>query len=273
MFKRSNGAAAWPFEHLVIHSSFVIRISSLDFHFYMSAPLQIDQVPLALLAGGLATRLGTIARNMPKALIDVAGKPFIDRQMELLHRNGIRHVIICLGHLGGQIRDHLGDGTKLGMQLEYSEDGPRPLGTGGAVRAALDRLGEIFWVMYGDSYLDIDYRAILSHFDRSGADALMTVLRNDNRWDRSNVQFSDGRLLRYDKAHPTADMNFIDYGAALLRRRAMADRPADQPFDLADLYSRLVAQGRMIGYEVTRRFYEIGTAAALEETRAYFQGR
>ena len=237
----------------------------------MNSPLQIEQLPLALLAGGLATRLGAVAQDMPKALLDVAGMPFIDRQMDLLHRNGIRRVVICLGHLGEKIRQHLGDGTKLGMQLEYSDDGPRPLGTGGAVRAALDRLGDVFWVMYGDSYLDIDYRAILAHFDRSGADALMTVLRNDNRWDRSNVQFTDGRLLRYDKAHPTSDMNYIDYGVALLRRSTFEDRSAAVAFDLADLYSRLVARGRMIGYEVTRRFYEIGTTAALEETRRYFQ--
>jgi len=239
----------------------------------MKVPLQIEQVPVAVLAGGMATRLGSVAQNMPKALLDVAGKPFVDRQMDLLHRNGIRHVVICLGHLGEKIREYLGDGTKLGMHVEYSDDGPRPLGTGGAVRAALDRLGDAFWVMYGDSYLDIDYRTILAHFDRSGADSLMTVLRNDNRWDRSNVLFSDGRLLRYDKANPTSDMNYIDYGVALLRRSTVEDHPAAVPFDLADLYSRLVAQGRMIGYEVTRRFYEIGTTAALEETRRYFKGR
>jgi NDP-sugar pyrophosphorylase family protein len=210
---------------------------------------------------------------MPKALVDVAGKPFIDHQMLLLRRNGVRRVVICLGYLGEQIERHLGDGSALGMRLEYSHDGPRPLGTGGAVRAALDRLGEVFWVIYGDSYLDIDYPAILDHFDDSGADALMTVLRNDNRWDRSNVVFSDGRLLRYDKVHPTPDMNYVDYGAALLNRQTLADVPADQAFDLADLYGRLVAQQRMIGYEVTRRFYEIGTAASLEETRRYFQER
>jgi len=237
----------------------------------MSAPLQIEQVPVALLAGGLGTRLGAVAQQMPKALVDVGGKPFIDHQMLLLRRNGIRRVVICLGHLGEQIQHHLGDGSDLGMHLEYSHDGPRPLGTGGAVRAALDRLGQVFWVMYGDSYMDIDYPAILAHFDRNGAAALMTVIRNDNRWDRSNVIFSDGRLLRYDKTHPTADMNFIDYGAALLRRETMHDMPADHAFDLADLYTRLVAQGRMIGYEVTRRFYEIGTAQSLEETRQYFK--
>jgi NDP-sugar pyrophosphorylase family protein len=239
----------------------------------MTRPLKIEQVPVALLAGGLGTRLGTIAQQTPKALVDVAGKPFIDHQMLLLRRNGVRRVVICLGYLGEQIERHLGDGSALGMRLEYSHDGPRPLGTGGAVRAALDRLGEVFWVIYGDSYLDIDYPAILDHFDVSGADALMTVLRNDNRWDRSNVIFSDGRLLRYDKVHPTPDMNYVDYGAALLNRQTLADVPADQAFDLADLYGRLVAQQRMIGYEVTRRFYEIGTAASLEETRRYFQER
>lgn len=239
----------------------------------MSRSLNIAEVPAALLAGGRATRLGKIVQDSPKALLDIAGSPFIDHQMRLLRRNGIRRVVLCLGHLGKQIQRHLGDGAAFDLQLDYSYDGDRPLGTGGAIRAALDKLGDVFWVMYGDSYMDIDYPAILAHFDRSGASALMTVLQNNKQWDTSNVLFENGRLLRYDKAHPTPDMNHIDYGAALLRREAFADVPPGQAFDLADLYSRLVAERRMIGYEVTRRFYEIGTAASLEETRRHFQSR
>jgi NDP-sugar pyrophosphorylase family protein len=149
------------------------------------------------------------------------------------------------------------------------------MGTGGAVRRAMDAglLGDVFWVMYGDSYMDIDYRAVLAHFERSGADALMTVLRNGNRWDRSNVVFRDGKLVRYDKKVQTPDMDYIDYGVALLRRRAAERVPADRPFDLAELYTSLVSEGRMVGYEVTNRFYEIGTSAALEETGRYLASR
>jgi NDP-sugar pyrophosphorylase family protein len=235
--------------------------------------LDIAQVPVALLAGGLATRLHPITQKIPKALVEVAGRPFIDHQLALLQRNGIRRVVLCLGHLGEQVQAHLGDGSRLGMELSYSFDGDRLLGTGGAIRRAADLLGEVFWVMYGDSYMDIEYPAILDHFARCDALGLMTVLRNENQWDKSNVVFREGRLFRYDKRVQTADMTHIDYGVALLRRPALEPIVPNRPYDLADLYSALVAQGRMIGYEVTRRFYEIGSPQGLAETAAYLSGQ
>ena len=159
------------------------------------------------------------------------------------------------------------------MDLRYSYDGDILLGTGGAVRRALPHLGEAFWVMYGDSYMDIDYPAILDFFGRSDALGLMTVIRNENRWDRSNVLFQDGRLLRYDKKAPTPEMRHIDYGVAVLLRPVVERSPASRPFDLADVYHDLVAEGRMVGYPVSQRFYEIGTPSGLEEARAYLTGR
>jgi NDP-sugar pyrophosphorylase family protein len=233
--------------------------------------LDIGQVPVALLAGGLATRLRPITEKIPKAMVEVAGRPFIDHQLDLLRRNGIRRVVMCLGYRGEQVERHVGDGKERGMDVRYAYDGPTLMGTGGAVRRAMDAglLGNTFWVMYGDSYMDIDYPAVLDHFGRSGADALMTVLRNGNRWDKSNVVFRDGKLLRYDKKVQTPEMDYIDYGVALLRGGAAREIPGDRPFDLAELYTRLVAEGRMVGYEVTNRFYEIGTPAALDEAARY----
>ena len=231
--------------------------------------VDIATVPVALLAGGMATRLRPITETIPKAMVEVAGRPFIDHQLDLLHRNGIRRVVMCLGYRGQQLEQHVGDGAARGMEIRYAYDGEKLMGTGGAVRRALALLGDVFWVMYGDSYMDIDYGAVLDHFGHSGADALMTVLRNGDRWDTSNVVFRDGRLLRYDKKNRTPDMDYIDYGVALLRREAPERIPTDRPFDLAELYTSLVAGGRMIGYEVTNRFYEIGTPAALEEAARY----
>ena len=233
----------------------------------------IATVPVALLAGGMATRLRPITETIPKAMVEVAGRPFIDHQLELLRRKGIRRVVMCLGYRGQQLERHVGDGSAWGMQVSYSYDGETLMGTGGAVRRALHMLGDAFWVMYGDSYMDIDYAAVLEHFDRSGAEALMTVLRNGNRWDTSNVLFRDGRLLRYDKQNRTPDMDYIDYGVALLRRPAAERIPTDRPFDLAELYTALVAEGKMVGHEVTNRFYEIGTPAALEEAALYLAAR
>lgn len=236
-------------------------------------PTTVATTPVALLTGGKATRLGSVAADVPKALVEVAGRPFIDHQLDLLRRSGFRRIVLCTGHLADRLESHIGDGSRFGLSVVFSHDGPRPLGTGGAVRKAAPLLGETFWIMYGDSYMEMDYAAALTEFLDRDAVAMMTVLRNENRWDRSNVLFRDGRLLRYDKRNPTPDMRHIDYGVALMRRTALDAAPTDKAFDLADLYSRLVSEGRMAGFEVSRRFYEIGTPAALEETRRYLERR
>ena len=233
----------------------------------------IAAVPAAILAGGRATRLRPLTETMPKAMVEVAGRPFIEHQLALLRRRGIRRVVLCLGYLGEQVEAHLGDGARSGMTLAYSHDGESLLGTGGALRRARPLLGELCFVMYGDAYLDIDYRAMLDALPGRAELGLMAVLRNDGRWDRSNVLFRDGRLLRYDKQAPTPEMRHIDYGVALLRGAAVERIPPDRPSDLADLYRDLVAEGLMAGHEVERRFYEIGSARGLEETRAYLAAR
>jgi NDP-sugar pyrophosphorylase family protein len=245
-------------------------------------------VPAAILAGGLATRLRPITQTVPKALVEVADRPFIDHQLALLARHGVRQVVLCLGYLGEQVQAHVGTGQRFGLEVRYSHDGDRLLGTGGALRRALPLLGEVFWVLYGDSYMDIDYAAILGRFlgplipsplpsgERGGGEGtllgLMTVLRNDNRWDSSNAVFREGRLLCYDKRRKRSDMTHIDYGAALLRRAAVERIAPGQAADLADLYFALVAEGAMDGYEVTQRFYEIGSPQGLAETTAYLRG-
>lgn len=231
----------------------------------------IDTIPVALLAGGLATRLRPITQKIPKALVELAGKPFIDHQLALLHRHGIRKVVLCLGYLGEMVEQHLGDGSKFGMELKYSYDGQTLVGTGGAIRRAAHLLGEVFWIMYGDSYMDIDYPAVLADFASRESLGMMTVLRNNNQWDRSNVVFRDGQLIRYDKRSQTPEMNYIDYGVGLLRRDALERIPADHPYDLADLYSELSRKGQLAGHEVFTRFYEIGTPQSLEEARAYLE--
>jgi NDP-sugar pyrophosphorylase family protein len=249
-------------------SDFGFRVSDLR-----RTKVNISTVPAALLAGGLATRLRPITESVPKAMIEVAGRPFIDHQLALLRRNGIRSVVLCLGYLGDQIERHLGDGAAHGLELRYSHDGESLLGTGGALQRALPLLGELFWVLYGDSYMDIDYRAVLAHFAASRARGLMTVFHNENRWDRSNVVFRDGRLLWYSKRAPTPEMKHIDYGVTLLCNEVLASLPVDEPSDLADLLSDMAARGELIGHEVTQRFYEIGSHRGLEETQRYLQAR
>jgi NDP-sugar pyrophosphorylase family protein len=233
----------------------------------------LADVPVALLAGGLAVRLRPLTCTIPKALVEVAGRPFIEHQLLLLRRHGVRRVVLCLGHLGDQVEQQLGDGRALGMELAYSHDGPLLLGTGGALRRAAALLGDVFWVMYGDSYMDINYRDVLAAFLRHDADGLMTVFPNQDRWDRSNVIFENGRLVHYDKRLRDPRMAHIDYGVSLLRLPVLETISPGQPCDLADVFHALVADGRMIGYEVSQRFYEIGSPRGLEETRAYLAGQ
>jgi NDP-sugar pyrophosphorylase family protein len=224
--------------------------------------------PVALLAGGLATRLRPLTGKVAKSMLEVAGEPFIAHQLRLLQRNGITRVVLCLGYLAEQIEAYVGAGTQFGLEVVYKHDGPRPCGTGGALRGALDLLGSEFLVMYGDSWLDTAYAPIVADFRASGLPALMTVFRNEGRWDRSNVWFEDGRIRLYDKHVQLPQMHHIDWGLGILRADALARRSPDAPFDLAGVYADLSRAGQLAGHEVTTRFYEIGSPEGLKETDA-----
>jgi N-acetyl-alpha-D-muramate 1-phosphate uridylyltransferase len=226
-------------------------------------------LPVAILAGGVATRLGSLAKGTPKALIEVAGRPFAAHQLELLKKNGIEKVVFCVGHLGDRIEAVLGDGSDFGLKAIYTFDGPQLLGTGGALRQALPLLGRSFFVLYGDSYLDCDYAKIEAHFAASGKLGLMTLFHNRDRWDRSNVVFREGVISRYDKTRSTADMEYIDYGLGILRAEAVQVYPAGTRLDLETVYQALIARGLLAGFVATRRFYEIGSLQGLEETRRH----
>jgi|tagenome__1003787_1003787.scaffolds.fasta_scaffold20529353_2 NDP-sugar pyrophosphorylase family protein len=227
-----------------------------------------EMPPLALLAGGLATRLGDLTKELPKALLEVGGEPFIAHQLRLLRRERIARVVICAGYLAEQIQAYVGDGSRFGIPVTYKLDGPKLLGTGGALRAALDQLGNEFVVMYGDSWLDIPYAPVVEAFRSSGQPALMTVFRNEGQWDTSNVWFENGRIRLYDKRKHLPEMQHIDWGLSMIQSEALTARPLGEPFDLGDLYSGLSRAGRLAAYEVTTRFYEIGSADGLRETDA-----
>jgi NDP-sugar pyrophosphorylase family protein len=224
---------------------------------------------VAIIAGGLATRLRSLTERIPKSLVDVGGQPFAVHQIELLRRNGVTDIAFLVGHLGEMIRDTLGDGRRWGLRLRYICDGPRRLGTGGAVRRALPELNDPFFVLYGDSYLECDYAAIESAFLSSGKRGLMTVYCNEDLLDRSNVLYADGRIVRYDKQRRTPEMRHIDYGLGAFWKSTFAGRAHDEAFDLVAVYQDLLANDDLSGYEVPNRFYEIGSPEGLEETRAY----
>jgi NDP-sugar pyrophosphorylase family protein len=223
--------------------------------------------PVVLLAGGLATRLRPLTETIPKSLIEINGEPFLGHQLRLLERKGIRKVVLCVGHLGEMVREYAGDGSGFGLAIEYSFDGPVLRGTAGAIQQALPLLEDSFLVMYGDSYLLCDYAAIVEEFERSGKRGLMTVHHNLGKWDRSNVEFKQGRILIYDKKVVTPEMQHIDYGLGVFRRSVFEQLPLGGVQDLADVYQGLLQANQLAAVEIEDRFYEIGSVAGIEELR------
>lgn len=224
-----------------------------------------------ILSGGLGTRLGAVAKDIPKAMVPVAGKPFVAHQLGLLRREGVTHCVMCLSHLQEKIVEFVGDGSAFGLSVDYSFDGERRLGTGGAVKQALLKAGQHLAVLYGDTYLDIQFAPVYDNFRSTQKSGLMTVLANDNRWDKSNVLFRDDRIVCYDKRNALPEMQHIDYGLSVFDRNAFDIFPNRDEFDLADLFQALIAAGDLSGYEVHQRFYEIGTPQGLAETEDYLQ--
>ena len=228
-------------------------------------------LPVAILAGGLATRLRPLTETIPKSLVEINGEPFLWHQLRLLRANGIESVVLCLGYLGEMVRESVGDGAAFGLHIEYSFDGPVLLGTAGALKRALPLLGSGFFVLYGDSYLPCDWAAVGRTFSESGKTGLMTVFRNHDRWDTSNVEFEGGRIVAYNKKLRTPRMQYIDYGLGVLRPAAFDRVPAGEAADLAALYQQLLGEGELAAYEVPDRFYEIGSFDGIQELARYLR--
>jgi NDP-sugar pyrophosphorylase family protein len=228
-------------------------------------------LPVVILAGGLATRMRPQTEAVPKALLQVSGRPFADTQLEWLHSIGVKDIVFSVAYLGDLIRQHVGDGGRFGLKVRYVHDGEHTLGTAGALRRVIDSeaVPEIFAVINGDSFLSLDLTAIESAFTASGCPALMTVMRNRDRWDASNAVYREGRVVAYDKSRPDRwrqRMEWIDYGFTVLTRRAVTGTvPPGEPADLSDVMRDLSRAGRLAGYEVTDRFFEIGSPSGLAD--------
>jgi NDP-sugar pyrophosphorylase family protein len=222
-------------------------------------------LPVAILAGGLATRLRPVTETIPKALVEIAGEPFLAHQLRLLSRAGYRRIVMCVGYRAQQIEEFAGDGRAFGVEIAYSPDGRQLLGTAGALKRALPMLGNTFAVVYGDSYLTCDYAAAERAFLASGKLGLMTVYRNEGQWDTSNVEFTGGRIVTYDKTNRAPAMRHIDYGLGMFRAAAFDAVPADRASDLAALYQDLLCRGELAAWESPDRFYEIGSPEGIHD--------
>lgn len=227
---------------------------------------------VAILAGGLASRMRPLTERTPKSLLNVNGKPFIHWQLDYLSNQGIDKVVICTGFLGKQIEDSVGEGNKFGLEVVYSNDGPTLLGTGGSLKQALPYLGDYFFVLYGDSFLPINFSDVQIFFESQSFPALMTVFKNNGRWDKSNVHYEKNIIIDYNKKFHLETMRFIDYGLGILSSKVFETLEKKTYIDLADIYNNLSKKGRLAGYEVFERFYEIGSHEGLKETQYYLEG-
>jgi len=225
--------------------------------------------PVAILAGGLATRLRPLTEKIPKSLVEVAGRPFICWQLEWLKQEGVQDVVMCLGYLGDQVQALVGNGADFGLSVRYSFDGDKLLGTGGAVKRALPLLSEHFFVLYGDSYLLCSFSEVQHRFELSHRLALMTVMRNSDQWDKSNVLFQGGGLLSYNKKMPSPEMKHIDYGLGVMSSSVFDVVSDGHAVDLADIYQDLSSRSCLAGFEVQQRFYEIGSVKGIAELESY----
>jgi NDP-sugar pyrophosphorylase family protein len=229
-------------------------------------------LPVVILAGGLATRLGNLTKDTPKSLIPVSGEPFIFHQLRFLKSSGVEKVKVLLGHLGEKIKEAVGEGEAFGLSVTYSEDGPELLGTGGAIRKALPGLPDLFMILYGDSYLEVDYREIAKAFLYSGKLGLMTVYHNENRLENSNVIFQGGLVRLYDKVNHDKSMQYVDYGVSCLTKETIVDWPKTS-FDLSEVFYDLAIRKELAGYEVKTRFYEIGSPSGIKDLERHLAGK
>lgn len=229
------------------------------------APAGESNLQAVILAGGLATRLRPLTATVPKSMIAVAGKPFLEHQIALLRKTDVQNIVLCVGYLSEMIQDYFGDGSRFGVTLIYSKETETLLGTGGALRHAATFLEEDFLVTYGDSYLLLDYRDVMQVFRGSGMPGMMVVHRNEDRWDRSNVVVENDMVAFYSKAERPPNTVYIDAGVSALRKETLQLLPQRDPVGLDVLLHELTVQGRLGAYETKQRFYEIGSFAGLNE--------
>ena len=225
----------------------------------------------AILAGGLATRLGNLTKGQSKSMVRILGKPFLEYQLELLRKGGIKDIILCIGHMGEQIERHFRNGREYGVNIKYSlED--KLLGTAGALKKAEPLLNNTFFTMYGDSYLFLDFPAAMRYFNSQSKLALMTVYKNYDRYDRSNTVVEGNLVKKFSKKERTEDMVYIEYGANIFKKEALKMIPENQFYSLDDLFPRLIEMEELLAFGVRERFYEVGSPQGLREFEEYMKG-
>lgn len=225
---------------------------------------------MVIFCGGLATRLGDLTKDTPKSMIKIEGKPFLEYQIEMLKKQSIKDIVLCVGYLSEKIIEYFGDGEKFSVNIRYSHDGEEPLGPIGALKKAESLLDNVFFTMYGDSYVSVDFKKIFSSFSKYNKKALIVVYKNSDKYDTSNIVVKNGRVVRYNQ-EKTTDMIYIDYGIQIFRKKALEIIPKNTFYSTKDLFSKLTKEDKLLAFEAKRRFYHIGNLNALEEFKKYIE--
>ncbi len=226
---------------------------------------------IVILCGGLATRLLPLTQEIPKSMVEVEGKPFLKYQIELLKKNNISDIVLCIGYKGEQIKKYFGDGERFGVKVRYSSDKNKFLGTGGAFKKAENLLEDVFLVMYGDSYLPFDFQKAIKFFEKFDKLGLMVVFKNFNKYEPSNVWVEGDLVKDYSKERKTKKMKYIDYGVSIFRKEALKFIPENQFYDLSQLHKFLIKKRELLAYPAEKRFYQTGSLEGLEEFKKYIK--
>jgi NDP-sugar pyrophosphorylase family protein len=229
-------------------------------------------IPVIVIAGGLGTRIATLARNRPKSLIEIRGKPFLEWQLEMLSKNGIKDVVLCLSYQSEQIIEYLTDQKNLEMNIQYSLDGEIQLGTGGAVKKALPLVSGPFFVLYGDSYLLTRFKKVQEFYFGQGRQALMTVIHRSKTYEKPNVELSQETILNYSKVSTRKEMDFIDYGLTILNEHCFEFFKSKNSFDLTEVFTNLLSRDELVGYEVQDGYFEVGSLHGYSAFEMYLDG-
>ena len=226
---------------------------------------------IVVLCGGLATRLYPVTQKIPKSMVEIDGRPFLEYQIELLKKNGIFNLVLCVGNFSEQIEQYFGNGEKFGVKIQYSHDGANLAGTGGALKKAEDLLEDEFLVMYGDSYLPFDFQKAIAFFKEKGKQGLMTVFHNANKYESSNVEAEEELVKAYSKKEKTPEMEHIDYGLSIFKKEDLKLLPAEGASDLSVLHLALIAEKQLLAFSVDQRYYQVGSFEGLEEFKAFIK--
>jgi len=226
---------------------------------------------IVILCGGKATRLHSLTKKIPKAMIEICGKTFLEQQLKLLKKNRIFDIVLCVGYKAEQIKKYFGDGRKFKVNIRYSSDGKKLLGTGGALKKAENLLKDSFLVMYGDSYLPFNFQKAIEFFKKFNKFGLMTVFKNLDKYEPSNVEVKGNLVKSYSKKRKTKRMKCIDYGVSIFRKETLKFIPQNQVFDLSQLHKLLIEKKQLLAYPAEKRFYQIGSPKGLEEFKNYIK--